>query len=410
MEKRIKTKRLNHSTKNMIKKGAMGSLKILGAQRIVDTMMDSVTTVTSSYVKSALTSSVIDNIYSIEGLSLPTITVAVREFIHKLAPNAYEKFSTEAVLDESMYTDVKPLEPCTFVISRRKCKIFIYARYIENMYDNNVKAFRTDIFITGRNRKKYVALYNHIYRNVEERLSTGDTIRVVEYGKDGESNTSIQNKKMISSMVIREDNKIAIEEKVQKFIDNKDVYIEHEITYKLGILLYGAPGTGKTSLAKALACKYMCSLVVINVNDILDFKDYSFSSARRDKNDKVIVLLEDIDCVLNDKDDRERGTGTTKLHKLLQILDGVNSSDNTIYIATTNYIDRLDSALTRDGRFDLKIEMTNFRKEEAYQLGHKFNFTREEVDAIFEKNDVTFPVNPAELQNKLMTDFLKKIK
>lgn len=241
-------------------------------------------------------------------------------------------------------------------------------------------------------------------------------------------------------MVISEKTKDAIITKIERFLGNKDAYLEHEITYKLGILLYGDPGTGKTSLAKSIACTYDCELAVINVNDILQFKDYSFSNARR-KNDKmIVVLLEDIDCVLNAKDDRygsgkeyedeydedddygydthkkkgkviKGGSGSERLHALLQILDGTNSSNNVIYIATTNFVDRLDEALTRDGRFDLKVEMKNFDQMDAYELASKFNFNEEETDKILKnRGENNFPINPAKLQNILMDEFTKTLK
>lgn len=89
---------------------------------------------------------------------------------------------------------------------------------------------------------------------------------------------------------------------------------------------------------------------------------------------------------------------------LLQLLDGINSCNKTIFLATTNYIDRLDPALIRDGRFDIKIEMKNFDYDEAVEMCNKFN-----VDSEVVFRDEQFPINPAYLQNKIVTLQMKEI-
>lgn len=56
------------------------------------------------------------------------------------------------------------------------------------------------------------------------------------------------------------------------------------------------------------------------------------------------------------------------IKQLLQFLDSSQSPNNVIFIATTNYIDRLDHALVRKGRFDLKIELDDFNKDTARKM------------------------------------------
>ncbi len=88
-----------------------------------------------------------------------------------------------------------------------------------------------------------------------------------------------------------------------------------------------------------------------------------------------IILLEDIDAAFpnrkdadDDDDDKdkkkhksietsENGTGKVTLRGLLNALDGVASTEGRIIFLTTNYIDRLDSAMTRPGRVDLKVQI-----------------------------------------------------
>lgn len=423
---------------SMVQRG----VRFVGNTAPVRTVVDTVQRTVSDYIGNIIINSIKDNamecIYSIEGLSSPDVTVTVREFLYKLDAKAYDKYTIEPALDETAYTLVKPLDPCLYVIRRNRATIVVHGRYVPNVYDKSINAFRTDVYIIGGNRKKYKRAYDKMHEAVSKRLTTGTNISVHLYNGHGVMD-SIQHRKTIDSMVISERTKEKIITKIERFLENKDAYLDHEITYKLGILLYGDPGTGKTSLAKSIACTYDCELAVINVNDILQFKDYSFNNARR-KNDKmIVVLLEDIDCVLTAKDDRyndmeededdgyenygesvrvpsrkkhkKAGTGSERLHALLQILDGTNSSNNVIYIATTNFVDRLDEALTRDGRFDLKVEMKNFDKQDAYALAKKFNFNEDDTDRMLEnRGENNFPINPAKLQNILMDEFTKTLK
>lgn len=422
---------------------AQRGVRFVGQLTPVKNVVNTVQKTASDYIGNIIVNSVKDKamecIYSIEGLSAPDVTVTVREFLYRLDAKTYDKYAIEPALDESAYTTVKPLDPCLYVIRKKHATMIVHGRYVPNVYDKSINAFRTDIYIIGKKRKKYKKAYDKMHDAITKRLTTGDNISVHLYDGRGTMD-SIQHRKTIDSMVISEKTKDAIITKIERFLGNKDAYLEHEITYKLGILLYGDPGTGKTSLAKSIACTYDCELAVINVNDILQFKDYSFSNARR-KNDKmIVVLLEDIDCVLNAKDDRygsgkeyedeydedddygydthkkkgkviKGGSGSERLHALLQILDGTNSSNNVIYIATTNFVDRLDEALTRDGRFDLKVEMKNFDQMDAYELASKFNFNEEETDKILKnRGENNFPINPAKLQNILMDEFTKTLK
>ena len=124
--------------------------------------------------------------------------------------------------------------------------------------------------------------------------------------------------------------------------------------------------------------------------------------------DTSIILLEDIDCIFSTRDNLKTENQQKAAQLLLQFLDGVFSIPNTVFIATTNHIEDLDPALIRDGRFDVKIEMKNLSQETANKMCKHFKLTDEEILSILENE--TFPINPAYLQNKIVTRIIERSK
>ena len=190
---------------------------------------------------------------------------------------------------------------------------------------------------------------------------------------------------------------------------NRDLYEQLNIIHKTGILLYGAPGTGKTSISKAIAKELNTDLYVVNMGDFNEAQIERIKIGMDDcDEDTSIILLEDIDCIFSTRDNLKTENQQKAAQLLLQFLDGVFSIPNTVFIATTNHIEDLDPALIRDGRFDVKIEMKNLSQETANKMCKHFKLTDEEILSILENE--TFPINPAYLQNKIVTRIIERSK
>lgn len=133
-----------------------------------------------------------------------------------------------------------------------------------------------------------------------------------------------------------------------------------------GVLLEGAPGTGKTLLAKAVAGEAGVPFFSISGSDFVEMFVGVGASRVRDlfedakKNCPCIVFIDEIDAVA-----RRRGTGLggghdereQTLNQLLVEMDGFGVNEGIIVMAATNRVDILDPAILRPGRFDRKISV-----------------------------------------------------
>lgn len=131
-----------------------------------------------------------------------------------------------------------------------------------------------------------------------------------------------------------------------------------------GILLSGSPGTGKTLIAKAIAGEAGVHFIHMSGSSFKEMWAGLGAKRVRDvfklarENSPCIIFLDEIDALGSKRDAR----GSTQeddqtLNELLVQMDGFNSREGIFVIGATNRPDKLDSALTRAGRFDRKIEV-----------------------------------------------------
>ena len=155
-------------------------------------------------------------------------------------------------------------------------------------------------------------------------------------------------------------------EEIVDFLKDPGKYTKVGARIPKGVLLEGAPGTGKTMLAKAVAGEAKVPFFSISGSDFVEMFVGVGASRVRDlfadakKNSPCIVFIDEIDAVA-----RRRGTGMggghdereQTLNQLLVEMDGFGTNEGIIVMAATNRVDILDPAILRPGRFDRKISV-----------------------------------------------------
>ena len=319
-------------------------------------------------------------------------------YLERINPELYQKYLKEDKNNNSHFVrdDKIHLQLPSGKSFKFACKdgtIIIYKRTCNVFGTSSSK-----IFFYGRRREKHA---NFLIRYCNKYRSVSIDTYNFTINKEGMINFDDDSIDGVSEDAIIFPEKQGIFDYINAWLESEAYFSSRGINHKIGILLYGDPGTGKTTFAKVLATKYNLNLVKLNLSDLskLITKEEFW-----DHIEYSIVVLEDIDVLVSKRDESVTSAEKENFQALLQLLDGINSCKRTIFLATTNYIDKLDPALIRDGRFDIKIEMKNFDHDEAVKMCNKF-----EVDSEVILRDEQFPINPAYLQNKIITLQMKEI-
>ena len=245
-------------------------------------------------------------------------------------------------------------------------------------------------------------------------------------------------------------------QRLTDFMKEREFYKMLGKPWKIGILLTGEPGCGKTSLIRAIANFFKRSIKDVQFNRMGDIDDLEgcFNCVEYDNRgmgpEDVVLVAEDIDCmnfdvikkrtaeesknditerlkpfksdeakaimmaissptVQNNKSGRE-----ITLSYLLNILDGISNADGRIFIASTNHVDKIDPAALRPGRIDIRIDFkrasVSIVREiishwyECYDKHHSGENYHSEFERLWDENSSRFAdekLKPCDIVNVL---------
>lgn len=233
---------------------------------------------------------------------------------------------------------------------------FLHAALFQkgNQLEDEVSFF---IICSETNYPQYVKFRNEFDEWVAARDRSNLHVRVIE-GDD----IPYTKENTWEDLFLPNDIKNDLKGLVESFLASKDFYLQNKIAWKRGILLWGKPGNGKSSLIKTIMSVYPFKPITIAPGSNDEAMREAFSYA--EEQNPSLLYFEDLDSML----DRTIDTSS-----FLNLMDGIATKNGMLVIATANDVKKLKPNITdRPSRFDRKFEIPLPNNEMAYAYLRKW--------------------------------------
>ena len=359
-----------------------------------------------------------------------------------LISNNLQIYATTTVVNEIKEDNSNKMSNASIKIDKITIQLFSYKsdiNTIKNFVEELTLKYISDIEEL-RDKNRYI--YTLIKANIERtRFELWDEIR-------------FSSTRQFSNIFFK--GKEDIIKKIDFFLNNKNWYYEKGIPYSLGIGMHGQPGTGKTSLIKAVGNYTNRHIIVISLKviktkrqlDSIFFEErYNIDNKNSIDFDKKIIVFEDIDCIGDIVMDREKKKNMSTevglknsninsvtmsdlvdtitsletynetkiasckllkdedlitLDDILNLWDGIRETPGRIMFISSNHYYDLDPALIRPGRIDITLELSYASREIIKDMyNHLFNEPIDEDKIILIKE---YFYSPAEIINIYMNE------
>ncbi|CAM0142099.1 unnamed protein product [Umbelopsis sp. WA50703] len=237
------------------------------------------------------------------------------------------------------------------------------------MGQSNAPAERISISTFGRSR----APLHDLVLEARTLFIERDKSRTVVFAADQYGawrRTRSRLKRPLSTIVISHTVKDRLVNDAKEFLDSENFYAERGLPYRRGYLLYGQPGSGKSSMIHSLAGELGLNIYVVTLSN-KSLTDDTLGELVSDTPSRCLLLIEDVDSAFIQRTQGSANSSVT-FSGLLNAIDGVAAQEGRLLCMTTNHIERLDPALIRPGRIDVRILFENASQAQAAELFRKF--------------------------------------
>lgn len=332
-----------------------------------------------------------------------TYSITTKQDISRILDILDEKFNLPNILQKdkkgNYLFDNDIFKIISLNSSKNNTYLFIYGDF--NTKDGVEKLY---LYFFGKMSIKYYNKFQHYIKQTNTL-----TRYLVSAGEQGywTSVPQVVTSRDFSTLYFEHNLEKQIITHLDKWLSNKEIYESRGIPFKTGLLFYGKGGTGKSSLALAIANYLHCNIINIDPTTFQHLNISEFVTSVNNDNKTYVILLDEIDTLFTSRSNENiTDEQKEKTVKLLTFLDGSNSINNAVFIATTNYIDRLDQNLLRKGRFDKIFEVGNISYDLAIKMCKDFGLNNKDIEEIlhqFSKNeDDIYYINPATLQGIIL--------
>lgn len=322
----------------------------------------------------------------------------LKEFKFSNAGNIYDYEDYFKFPDIDSYSGLLDYSLCNRIhISKKYNSLVIFNKsswsitcnfMISTKHMDKFSALATDVMSEDDN--------NNSLKNENFSCENNTFLELSDSKKDTTKSFDLTRKKLLNENLIFNKNSTLdkIKNDVQSFFTDKteDIYKRLDIPFKRGIILYGEPGNGKSSIIREIIRTVPDEItkVIIKQTNYMPSALSSLINGLDGK--KAIIIMEDIDSMLTEYNRSD----------FLNTIDGVDIKTGLYLIATTNYPEKLDKAIfNRAGRFDKAYKIENPDKDTR-----KLFFKSRNLDEIF-KNFRFSNKHPNVDNKKLINTFVE---
>jgi hypothetical protein len=251
-----------------------------------------------------------------------------------------------------------------------------------NIFNIGFSTITNKILVSKKNTNSKPQPKDKACESEVEDLQALETLQAVEeYHRVLKCTKVATQYKSFDTLYLREDDKFRLKNMLNNFLKSDDIYDQLGIRKKLGVMLHGEPGTGKSTTITAIASYLMRDIYYVNLKGITKNSELQeiFDYVRKNGFNKGIIVIEEIEkqtpivfknSEMAEKFNFNKSENELDLSYLLNLLDGTISQENSVFVMTTNHINLLEPALFRSGRVDVNMK---FKKCDNYQINAIYN-------------------------------------